>query len=132
MPQREYLDMIKYLAHHAIYCDLICDWLSQLITFNNMLNYISTQLFSFSWIDLISFSLDWINQVQLLITYSFRLFWLRYSSLQLPCGRWWKTLPITSRKIWLVRPIPHAKYRRTIYPFIPGDFNYSEQVWSSS
>ena len=26
-------------------------------------------------------------------------------------------------------PTTHAKYTRTIYPYIPGDFNYSDQVW---
>ena len=44
--------MIEYLACHAICYDWICDWVSQLVTFNHMLNYVSTQLVYFPWIDL--------------------------------------------------------------------------------
>ena len=65
--------MIESLACHVICCDSNCDWVSQLVTFNHMLNYVSTQLFSlpdltylvpFLWLDIISFSLEtWLNWV---------------------------------------------------------------------
>ena len=45
--QIEPLDMIEYLARHAICCDLTCEKMSQSVTFNHILNYVSTQLFPF-------------------------------------------------------------------------------------
>ena len=42
-----------------------------------------------------------------------------------PLGRRWKTLPPIFRRIWLVRPRPHTKYLRTIYPNIASSFNCS-------
>ena len=41
-----------------------------------------------------------------------------------PLGRWWRTLPTIFSILWLVRPRPHAKYLRTIYPYIDSGFNY--------
>ena len=42
-----------------------------------------------------------------------------------PLGRCWNTLPTIFSIIWLVRPIPCAKYTRTLYPYIPRGFTYS-------
>ena len=95
-----------------------------------MLDYLSTQLFYLLEstdlvpdlrLHLIIFSLTtWLNWVWLLISYSFKLFRLWCSSIQLPHGRWWKNLPITLRKIRLVRPRPHVKYTRALYTYITG------------
>ena len=41
-----------------------------------------------------------------------------------PRVRWWKTLPITFRRIWLVKTRPHAKCTRTVYPYIPVSGRY--------
>ena len=51
-PQIEPLDKIEYIARHAICCDWTCDLVSRLVTFNHMLNYVSTQLVSFPWLNL--------------------------------------------------------------------------------
>ena len=37
-------------------------------------------------------------------------------------------LPITFCIIWLVSHRPHAKYTRTIYPYIISSFNYSDPI----
>ena len=37
----------------------------------------------------------------------------------------WKTHPTISLRIWLVRPIPNAKYTIILYPYIPEVLNYS-------
>ena len=42
-----------------------------------------------------------------------------------------KTLPITFRKILLVRLIPHAKYTRMVYPYIPVSNHYFNPNWPS-
>ena len=128
--------MIEYISRHSICCYWICDWVSQLFMFNHMIDYVTTKLVSFLdlnelvpflLINLISFSMtSWINWVQFLILYSFKLFWLQFYSLQLLSGIFRKTLPTSFRRIWLVRPIPHAKYMRTLYPYITGGFNYSD------
>ena len=55
-PQREPLDMIDYLACNSICCDQTCDWVSLLVIFNNMFNYVLTQLVTFHWIDISSSS----------------------------------------------------------------------------
>ena len=136
MPQREPLDMIDYLAHDSICYYWTCNWVSQLITFNHMIDYVSTQLVSLLdstqivpvlWLDLISFSLTpWLNWVLFLIPYYFQLFILWCYSLNLPRGRWWTTVPIIFRIMLLVKTIPHTKYTRMLYPYIPGGFNYSD------
>ena len=41
-------------------------------------------------------------------------------------GRWWMKLPTIFLKLLLDRPRPHAKYTRTLYPYIPGGFIYSD------
>ena len=56
---------------------------------------------------------------------SFTIGHVQYQSSIPPLGRWWNTLRTIFLIIWLVRPRPHAKYLRTIYPNIPGSFNYS-------
>ena len=127
---------MEYLSCHAICCGWNFHLLSRLIKFNHMLDYILTKLVSLIdltelvlllWLDLISFSLvTWINWFWFLITYSIKSFRLLCSSLHLPCGRWWKTLLITFQIILLVRPRHRAKYTRTLYPYIPGSFNYSD------
>ena len=68
--------------------------------------------------------MTWLNWVRFLVPQSFKLFRLWCYYIQLRHERWWKTLPITFRIIWLVRPITHAKYTRTLYPYIPSGFNY--------
>ena len=40
--------------------------------------------------------------------------------------RWWKTPPITFRRISLVSPRHNVKCMRVVYPYIPGNFNYSK------
>ena len=85
------------------------------------------------WIDLVSSSSmnqsNWFQSGNLtkssLIPYSSKIFRLWCSSLHLPHRRCWKALPIIFWKIWLVRPRYHAKYARTLYPYMPGGFNYS-------
>ena len=42
-----------------------------------------------------------------------------------PLGIWRKKLPTIFRRILLVMPRSHAKYSRTLYPNIPGGFNFS-------
>ena len=126
--------MIEYLERYAIYCDLNFDWVSLLVTLNHMLNYVSTQLVSFFdltwlipvlWLYLISFSLTtWLNWVWVIVPYYFKLFWLWCSYLHLPRGRWWKTPPITFRRLLLVRSRSHSKYTSMLYPYILGSFNY--------
>ena len=79
MSQIEPLYTTEYLACHDIFSDWTCDWVSQLLMVNNMLDYVSTQLVSliystllvpFLRLDIISFSLEtWLNRVQLFITY---------------------------------------------------------------
>ena len=59
------------------------------------------------------------------IPYSFELFWIWCSYLNLLRIIWWKTLPITFRRIWLVRPITPKNIRGQLYPYISGGFNYS-------
>ena len=64
-PQREPLDMIEYLACHAIFCDWTCGWVSQLVMFNHMLNHVTTQLVSFPWLGIsISSHMNQYNQFQ--------------------------------------------------------------------
>ena len=67
----------------------------------------------------------WLHWVWFLIPYYFKLFRLKCSSLQLLCLILRKKLPTIFRRMWLVRPRPHAKYTRTLYPYIPGIFNWS-------
>ena len=47
-----------------------------------------------------------------------------------PIGRWWTKLPTIFWRIRLVRPRPHVKYSRAIYPNIPDSFNYSNPYCS--
>ena len=52
------------------------------------------------------------------------------------CGRWENMPPINLRRIWLVRPRPHAKYTREVYLYIPGSGHYvnpswAQQLWSN-
>ena len=131
-PQREPLDMIEYLTHHAICCDWTCDWVSKLFMFNHILDYVSAQLV-YLLDNLISSSImtrsnsfpsDDLNKL-IPIPYYFKLLWLWCSSLHLTRWIWWKTLPRTYRRILLVRPRPHLKYTRTLYSYIPGGFNCS-------
>ena len=56
MPQREPSDLIQYLERHAICCDLTCDSVSRLVTFNHMLDHVSTQLVSFHLLDLSNYN----------------------------------------------------------------------------
>ena len=55
-PQRSPLYVIGYISRHEICCDWTCDWVSLFIVFNNMIDYVSTQLVYFPWIYLSSFS----------------------------------------------------------------------------
>ena len=120
---------MEYRACHSICCDWTYDWVSRLVTFGHMLDYLSSQLVCllgstklvpFLLIDIIRFSPEtWLNWVWFLIPYYFKLFRLQCYSLHLLFGIWWKTLPITFWRILLFRPRPRAKYIRTLYPYIP-------------
>ena len=58
------------------------------------------------------------------------LTWLRLLLPSPPCGRWWKTPPIKFGIIWLVRPRPHVKYKRELYPYINGSGHYFNPYWA--
>ena len=118
----------------AFCLDWTCDWVSELVMFNpNPLcidsisfpscpklirSILTNQSNQFMSGNLSEFSLTTYS-VFLLIVYTPMLF------PSPPLGRWWKTLPTIFRRIWLVRPRPHTKYYRAIYPNIPSSFNYS-------
>ena len=54
--------MIDYIERRSIFCDLTCDWMSRLVTFNHMLNYVLTQLVYFPWLGLsILIPMTWSN-----------------------------------------------------------------------
>ena len=114
-------DWISFTSFHLLLLNL---WLSVTIGHVQSHDLLCLNSISFPpWLDIIIFSLkSWLNWVWFLIPCCFRLFWLWCSSLRLPHGRWLKTLPFTFQMIWLVRPIPHAKYTRALYPYINVGF----------
>ena len=88
----------------------LLDWVDPILLFGLIGSIILSGLISLiSWFDLIT------------------LTWLLLPSP--PHRKWWKALPITFRIIWFVRPRPHAKYTRTVYPYIPNIFSYSNRRW---
>ena len=81
----------------------------------------------FEWISLILWSdliipIPWFNLLalnQLLFSSTTR-------------GRWWKMLPTTFRKIWLIRPRTQIKYMRTVYTYITSSGYYVNSAYSQS
>ena len=47
-------------------------------------------------------------------------------------GRWWNTLSIAFRIIWLVKPRRHLEYTRTLYLYIPVSGPYVNPTWSQT
>ena len=112
------LSLLSVLSSVMIEHLEIChDWISWFDLINPIIwfNLISSIL----WSDLISL-ISWLYLITLT-----RIF---FSST--PRGRWLQTLPITLRRIWLVRPRPHAKYISKAYPYIPYSFSYSNPIWT--
>ena len=83
---------------------------------------------SILWFYLIS-SIIWSNLISIISGFDLihlnKLFFLLS-----PCGSCWKALPTTFQIICLVRPRPHRKYMRMVYPYIPGSFSYSNLRWT--
>ena len=109
-----------------------CDSVSQLAMFNHKLLCIDSISFPY-WIELIGSSLPTRSNYfphgylsgLILIPYSLFLL-IIYNPMILtspPLGRWWKKLPTIFSIMWLVRPRPHVKYSRTLYPNITVSFN---------
>ena len=126
---------MDYILCRVICYDWSCDWVSRLVIFNHMLLCLDSNIFPYL-LDLISSSLTiWSNffpysglSELLLIPYSLLLLIIQ-TPMFFPSPsliRWWKTLTNIWLKLWLVRPRPHAKFTRTLYPYIPGGFNYSD------
>ena len=77
---------------------------------------------SIYWLKLIN-PIPWLNSIYL-INLTHMLFPLS------PHVRCWKTLPIELWRIQLVRIRPHAKYTRTVYPYITGSGRYVNPSWA--
>ena len=125
---------MEYLACHAFCSGWTCDWVSLLVMFNHKLLCLNSISSSY-WINLTSSILTTLSNffpsddlIELSLIYYY-LFLLIIQTPMLfpspPLGIWLKTLRTIFLVIWLVRPISHAKNMRTLYPYIPGGFNYS-------
>ena len=124
--------ILKFLA---LCSGWTCDWVSRVFMLNHKLLCLDSIILLYS-LDLIRSSLTtWYNLflsedlIELsLIPYSWFL-WIIYTPvffLSHPLGRWWNSLSIIFSIILLVKPRPHGKYSRILYPNMHRSFNYSD------